>query len=141
LISFFWSGNGTHGLLDTLKETPFNTTFFTAVVMLGLIKKATSRSRRKMLEGRMIHADNAHSHNSRLSQECISASKAERLPHPVYSLDIAPSDFFFGHLKETVCDDNCASQPYLLKTIAEFFSQIDKAMLVFVFKSWRQLLQ
>jgi hypothetical protein len=38
---------------------------------------------------------------SRLSQEWIQASKAERLPHPANSPDPAPSDFFlFEYFKK-----------------------------------------
>jgi hypothetical protein len=61
----------------------------------------TSSSRRKTLKLFFIHLDNARPDNSKQSQEYIQASKAKHLPHPVYSTDLAPSDFFlFGYLKE-----------------------------------------
>jgi hypothetical protein len=38
--------------------------------------------------------DNARPHNSARTQSCIDGSRAERLPHPADSPDLASSDFF-----------------------------------------------
>jgi hypothetical protein len=57
--------------------------------MPGLIQNMTSRSRRKTLKWFCIHLDHARPHNSKQSQECIQASKAKGLPHPVYNPDLA----------------------------------------------------
>jgi hypothetical protein len=85
--------------------------------------------------------ENSRPHNSKLSQECIRASEAEQLPHPVHSPDIAPSDFFlFGYIKRKMSEYNCESRQDVLKIIAEFFSQINKARLISVFESWIQWL-
>jgi hypothetical protein len=79
----------------------YNSSFFCDVVLPGLIQNTSSSSRGKTLKLFFIHFDNASPHNSKQSQECIQASKAKRLPHPVYRPDLAPSDFFlFGYLKE-----------------------------------------
>jgi hypothetical protein len=94
LISTLWSVKGIHGLLDVLKGMAYNIMFFTDVVMPSLIQNIISRNHRKMLKRWVIHIDNARPHNSRLSQECIRASKAERLPHPAYKPNLAPSAFF-----------------------------------------------
>jgi hypothetical protein len=78
--------------------------------------------------------DSARRHNSRLSQECIQVFRAERLSHPAPSRYIASSDLFLGYLKETMFDDLCASRPDVLEKITDIFSQIDKEVLVRVFK-------
>jgi hypothetical protein len=112
----------------------YKTVFFTDVVMPGLINNITSKCWGKTLKGWMIRMDNARPHNMRLSQECIDTSTAGRLPHPAYSPDITPSDFLlFGHIK--MSDYNSASRRDFLNTIADIFSQIDKAMLKCVFES------
>jgi hypothetical protein len=41
-----------------------------------------------------MHLDNAHPHNSKKSNECITEFCTRRVPHPAYSPDRAPSDFF-----------------------------------------------
>jgi hypothetical protein len=75
---------------------------FTDVVLPSLTENITLRSR-GLLKGWAIHMENAGPHNSRLSQWCVRAFKAERLSHPASSPNIAPSDFSrFGHIKEKV---------------------------------------
>jgi hypothetical protein len=101
LISVLWSVNGIHHLIDVPPGMKHNSSFFCDVVMPGLIQNMTFSSRRRTLKLFFIHLDNARPHNSKQSQECIQASKAKRLPHPVYGPGLAPSDFFlFGYLKE-----------------------------------------
>jgi hypothetical protein len=120
----------------------YNTALFIDGVMPSLIENITSRSRRKTFKGWLIHTANARPHHSSLSHERIRAAKAEWLPHPAYSTDIAPSDFFlFGFIKGKISDCHYQSRQDLLKMIAEIFSQIDKPMLINVFESWiKQLL-
>jgi hypothetical protein len=93
LISIPWSVNGIYSCFYVPKVTAYNTTLFTDVVMPGSIENMTLGSRRKTLKGWVIHMDKARPHNSKLSQECIGASKAERLSHPVYSPVIVQTDF------------------------------------------------
>jgi hypothetical protein len=100
-ISIPWSVNGIYSCFHAPKGTAYNTTLFTDVVMQGPIENMTSRSRRKTLKGWVIHIDKTRPHNSKLSQECIKASKAEQLSHPVYSPVIVQADFLLlGSLKE-----------------------------------------
>jgi hypothetical protein len=81
--------------------------------------------------------DNARPHNSGRAQECIRASKAERLPHPAYSPDLAPSDFvLFGYLKEQLTDYDCTTRDELKQAIIEIFNGIADDVLVSVFASW-----
>jgi hypothetical protein len=48
-----------------------------------------------------LHMDNVRLHNSRKSLQCVADNKFERIPHPPYSPDIAPSDFsLFGTVKQ-----------------------------------------
>jgi hypothetical protein len=110
--------------------------------MIGLIQNMTSNSRRKTLKFFFIHLDNARPHNSKQSQECIQASKAKRLPHPVSSPDLAPSDFFiFGYLKEKLTAFHCTTRDELKSAIITIFNEIDTETLLAVFNSWLERLE
>jgi hypothetical protein len=99
------------------------------VVMPGLIENIVSRSRIKMLNGWVIHLDDAGPRNSRSSSECIRASKAERLPRPVYSPEIVSNDFLvLGYIKGKCL--TAMRRADLLKIIAEISSEIDRIMLI-----------
>jgi hypothetical protein len=119
------------------KGTTHNTDFFCNEVLPSLKRDIASRGRRETLRRLVIHMDNARPQNSERVQECILASKAGRLPHPAYSPDLAPSDFFlFGHLKEKVIDYNCETREQLKEAIIEIFNEIPQDALVSVFMSW-----
>ena len=60
------------------------------------------RKKRKL----MIHFDNAPWHNSKFVEAHIKSSKLRRMPHPMYSPDLAPCKFgIFGSLKDSL--ENC----------------------------------
>jgi histone-lysine N-methyltransferase SETMAR len=118
------------------KGTKYNTDFFYNEVMPSLKCDIASRGRRETLRGLFIYMDNARLHNSGRAQECIRASKAERLPHPAYSPDLAPSDFFlFEDLKEKLTDYNRGPWEQLKEAIIEIFNEIPEDALVSVFMS------
>jgi hypothetical protein len=96
----FLSVKGMHSLLDVPKATTYNTTFFWNVVIPDLLEIICAESRRRMLKGVIMHLDNASPDNSRKSHEYLTEFRARRVPHPAYSPDLAPSDFFlFGKVK------------------------------------------
>jgi hypothetical protein len=104
-----------------LKGTTYNTAFFIDILMPRLIENIASKNRRETLKGWMIHLADAPSHNSRPSQECVNAFKAEQLPDRADSPEVVPTDFVCLREIKKISDYNCASQPDLLKPIAEIF--------------------
>jgi hypothetical protein len=76
-------------------------------------------------------------HNSEPSQRYIEASKAKCLPHPAYSPDPVPGNFYlFGSIKGKPSDDNCESREDLLNAVSDTFIGTDHEMLLSVFESW-----
>jgi hypothetical protein len=48
----------------------------------------------------ILHFDNATRHGTKCTIDSLKANRLTRAPHPVFSLDLAPSDFcLFGKLK------------------------------------------
>lgn len=67
------------------------------------LKKLKQRILRIRPENRrfILQHDNARPHTSRLTRESISSLHFDVVPHPPYSPDLAPSDFYlFRHLKK-----------------------------------------
>jgi histone-lysine N-methyltransferase SETMAR len=99
LISIFWSVNGIHSLTAISKGESYNSVSFCNVVVLSLVENICSGSRRRSLKGFYVHLDNARPNNSHQSNDCRQGTKAQWMPQPAYSPDLAPSDFFlFGFL-------------------------------------------
>ena len=66
--------------------------------------REVKRKRREMLRfGLVLHMDNAPSHTSRVAQAAIREAGIELLPHPPYSPDLAPSDYWlFPNFKKAL---------------------------------------
>jgi hypothetical protein len=104
-ISFLWSVNGIHSLVDVPKGSTHNSAFFCDTAVPSLFDGIILHSRRKSLRGVYIQPDNAPPHDARRSTECLHAKKIQRITHPAYSPDLAPSDFFlFGSVKRKLTE-------------------------------------
>jgi hypothetical protein len=58
-------------------------------------------------------------------------------PHPPYSQDLAPSNFFpFSCIKQKIAGQEFMSPDDLLKAIREEFDRLSKSVLEYVFDEW-----
>ena len=89
------------------------------------------------LKGIKLHLDNARAHNSKLTRQKISNYNIMRIPHPVYSPDIAPCNFWlFGKLKEYLKGKRFDDENELFDTILTFSMKISKDEIKKVFNKW-----
>jgi hypothetical protein len=137
LISIIWSVNGIHSLLDVPKGTTYNSTFFCDIVVPDLLANVCAQRRRRTLKGLIVHLDNARPHNSKKSNACLTEFRASRAPHPAYSPDLAPSDFFlFGTVKRELQNYEVHSRGELILAIQAIFDAIPKETLTSVYVAW-----
>ena len=62
----------------------------------------------------------------------------KRAPHPPYSPDLAPSDFFlFGHVKGQLSGQSFKTREALLEAIIEKINNIPYSMRWDVFNEWK----
>jgi histone-lysine N-methyltransferase SETMAR len=142
LISILWSVKGIHSLIDIPKGESYNSVFFCNAVVPSLVANICSDQRRRSLKGFYVHLDNARPHNSHQSNDCLQSTKAQRMPQPAYSPDLAPSDFFlFGFLKQQLQGVHLADREALKSAICQIFSRIDRKLLISVFVDWMQRLK
>ncbi len=62
--------------------------------MLNLKEKIKQERRGKLSKGVLLLHDNARPHTANQTQTTLQAIKFESLPHPPYSPDLAPSDYW-----------------------------------------------
>jgi hypothetical protein len=95
-------------------------------------------------EGRklVIHADNAKAHTAQKYRTFCKENRLQLAPHPPYSPDLAPSDFFlFGYVKERLKGMAFPSCEELLDAIGEVVTGIDSETLTTVFEHWMERLE
>jgi hypothetical protein len=60
----------------------------------------------------------------------------QRTPHPAYSADLAPSDFFlFGYIKRRLTEHHIPDEQSLKNAIAPIFNEIRQKTLTAVFET------
>jgi histone-lysine N-methyltransferase SETMAR len=123
MLTVFFSRRGVL-VIDFLPEKEkLNSSHITTVILPSLVSKIKKTCQKSGAKGWLLHLDNAPCHNSRISTSEISDQGFERLPHPPYSPDLAPSDFaLFGYLKSHLQSFECESPDDLrhaVKTILE----------------------
>jgi len=75
----------------------------------------------------LFHLDNAPAHTSALAKAKLVELGYELLPHPPYSSDLAPSDFFlFPNLKKSLAGQKLASNEEVVAAIEAYFADLEK---------------
>jgi hypothetical protein len=130
LISIIWFANCVHILLDVPKVT-YLIVCFSQSIVLDLVRNIYESQRKRMLKDYDIHLDNVRAHNSRSSVKCLVATKVRRIPHPVYSPDLASNDFFlFGYQKEKQYIISVETREELISMISLNFGRVPKDHLI-----------
>ena len=63
--------------------------------LLDRLRTAVHHKRRgKISKGVLLYQDNARVHTCKVAMDAVEQNRYELIPHPAYSPDLAPSDFF-----------------------------------------------
>lgn len=103
MLTVFWDSQGPI-VCDYLEDQRTINSQYYSDMLENKVKPAIRTKRRGLLtKGVILLQDNARPHTAQLTQEMLTKLGWEVLPHPPYSPDLAPSDFFlFGPLKEAL---------------------------------------
>jgi transposase len=110
-------------------------TYFIETVLLPL----SECQKKRTIAGKklFIHMDNAPAHRAKATQQYFKEKKLFVIPHPPYSPDLAPSDFFlFGYLKERMKGRKSSTPEELLENIKKEIEAIPRATKIRVFDDW-----
>jgi hypothetical protein len=137
MISIIWFISGIQSLLALIKGVKSNSQYFCQHVIPDIQQNICSSSRRKTLNDSLLHLDNAKAHNSRFCSEKSESATAQRVPHPLYGPDGAPSDFLlFGSLKEEFLGMSLTWSDDFIFPIRQIFDEIPEITLKNVFTNW-----
>jgi histone-lysine N-methyltransferase SETMAR len=86
--------------------------------------------------------DNSICHNGKMITQEISDAKFERLPHPAYSPDLSPCDFWlFGMLKQKVKDRAFQRLEEILEAVTLLSNDVTFEQLQSIFLNWMERLE
>jgi hypothetical protein len=126
-------------LIVTLpKECTFNAEDYRNNILAALTQFQPEDDGRKLV----VHADNARAHTDQKCQTFSEENGLRLSPHPLYSPDLTPSDFFlFDHVKRRLKGIVFPSYEELLDAIGEVVTGTESETLTAMFGHWMERLE
>jgi histone-lysine N-methyltransferase SETMAR len=143
ILTVVWNPIGFHvpGSENPPEGGKFNSQYQTNDVLVSISdwRRQTGGTRPDKL---WVHSDNARPHTAKMSRDYIPLNRMEQAPHPPYSPDLPPSDFFlFGYVKGKLMRYRTERPSELLVRIRVILAEIPRESLNAVSLEWMERLQ
>jgi transposase len=141
MISVYFSRYGFESIEYVRQGQNYNSEFFADFVLTNLEYKLAIRRPKLRAKNVYLHVDNARPHTAKRSIARIEELHFKRLPHPPYSPDIAPCDFYlFGYLKEKLHGRTFFSDDEVISAVERVLKEIPIEVLCSVMEDWTRRL-
>ena len=113
-------------MLDFLPKRSTITGVYYANFLDQLRTAIREEHRGKLSKGVLLQQDNARVHTCKVAMDAVERNGYELIPHPAYSPDLAPSDFFlFPNLKKDIHRLHFRSDEEVVTAIEEWVNRKD----------------
>ena len=127
MATVFWDTDGVIHIDYLPRGTTMNGQYY-ADLLVRLRESIKEKRRGKIRRGVLLQQDNAPVHSSKVAMQSVRDCGFERLPHPPYSPDLAPSDFFlFSKLKKELRGQRYDDDDELMLAVEGFCKGHDSA--------------
>lgn len=100
MVAVFFRRSGPVAVIPLLEQRTVTAQWYCEVALPSVFQKLEDSRPGTGLRGIMLHHDNASSHTAARTIEFLASSGVQLLPHPPYSPDLSPCDYFlFPKLK------------------------------------------
>ena len=127
MATVFWDTDGVIHIDYLPRGTTMNGQYY-ADLLVRLRESIKEKRRGKIRRGVLLQQDNAPVHSSKVAMQSVRDCEFELLPHPPYSPDLAPSDFFlFSKLKKELRGQRYDDDDELMLAVEGFCKGHDSA--------------
>ena len=120
-----WDAKGVI-MLDFLPKRSTITGVYYANLLDQLRTAIRGKRRGKLSKGVLLQQDNARVHTCKVAMDAVERNGYELIPHPAYSPDLAPSDFFlFPNLKKDIRGLHFRSDEEVVTAVEEWVNGKD----------------
>ena len=104
MATVFWDAQDVIRLEFLAKKSTIRVTVAYYANLLDQLRTVIREKRRgKLSKGILLQQDNARVHTCKIAMNAVELNGYELIPHPAYSPDLAPSDYFlFPNLKKDI---------------------------------------
>jgi histone-lysine N-methyltransferase SETMAR len=142
MLTVIWGIDGFQ-VVDLMTEHhSYNTSYFLSHILDPMPPAVSPDTHKPHSRQLSLHFDNCRVHCSKASEKFFNENYIIRVPHPPYSPDLAPSDFWlFRHTKAALARQWFPMPEDLLTGIQPFLSEIQRSELELVFHHWIEQVQ
>ena len=127
MATVFWDTDGVIHIDYLPRGTTMNGQYY-ADLLVRLRESIKEKRRGKIRRGVLLQQDNAPVHSSKVAMQSVRDCGFELPPHPPYSPDLAPSDFFlFSKLKKELRGQRYDDDDELMLAVEGFCKGHDAA--------------
>ena len=125
MATVFWDAKGVI-MLDFLPKRSTITGVYYANLLDQLRTAIREKRRGKLSKGVLLQQDNARVPTCKVAMDAVERNGYELIPHPAYSPDLAPSDFFlYPNLKEDIRELHFRSDEEVVTAVEEWVNGKD----------------
>jgi histone-lysine N-methyltransferase SETMAR len=142
MFCIFYSVDGVIARIVVKKGQTVNGKLYANSILPSVFSNFMERRGKKTVRTVMLHHDNASSHNAAVVTQYLRNEGVERLPHPPYSPDLAPCDFFlFPRIKKELSGKSFDKVEHLARAVQAVVDGISKREYEKSFESWQNRLK
>jgi len=142
MFCIFFSAEGIVARVVVPKGTTVTGSFYADDILPEVFSGFKEMSGRKTVRDVMLHHDNAAPHTAQTVTKYLKQERVVTLPHPPYSPDLAPCDFFlFPKIKRELKNRKYDKVENLARAVQAITSSIPKEEYQESFEDWRRRLQ
>lgn len=142
MFCIFFSVDGVITRFVVPKGQTVNANLYANEILPKVFSNFMEKGGRTTVRDVMLHHDNAAAHKARIVTEYLRNERVELLPHPPYSPDLAPCDFFlFPRIKKELKGKRFDKVENLARAVQAVVEGIPKEDYENSFQSWRNRLE
>jgi histone-lysine N-methyltransferase SETMAR len=139
MLTVFWSPRGFFLTEALPKGQTFNSQYYSQTILHTLSRRLPPLSG---FRKHLVHVDNASPHRSQFTMEHPKKFRFKSVPHPPFSPDLAPSDFYlFGTIKGKRQGKKFATPDDLVSEVISIVAFISRTELAKAFDEWERRLK
>jgi [histone H3]-lysine36 N-dimethyltransferase SETMAR len=142
MFCIFFSVDGAVACKVVKKGSTVTSKYYLNDVLPEVLKKFKKKKEGQAVTNVMLHHDNASSHTATIVKEYLAQERITLLPHPPYSPDLAPCDFFlFPKLKKELAGRRFERIENLARAVNSILNTITNQEYENSFNDWCNRLQ
>ena len=142
MAAVFISSQGPISVHFVPKGTKITAEYYKNVILSDMIAKYKEKFRRSSTKHIVLHHDNARVHTAYTVTSFLESQRIRLMPHPPYSPDLAPCDFYlFGLIKDILSSREITCLRMLENMVEEMLFNLDIQEFENAFNNWARRLQ